>query len=165
MLSTPRATENRVQPMSPWKHPTRRRPARDASTDESTISNGDGDGPAAAATRRANDDAKTAAATATARRWKTGRSATSWSHRADDAVESVPTDDADDDFRRRPTAAARRLTDDGQRGAARPRRLRVPHCGMSGDIRSITTRLAGPPGGSLPSRRSTRSSTEQSSVR
>ena len=160
MLSTPRGTETRVQPMSPWKHPTRRRSARDES-----FSNGEGDGPAAAAARRANDDAKTAAATATARRWKTGRSATSWSHRDDDAVESVPTDDADDDFRRRPTAAARRLTDDGQRGAARPRRLRVPHCGMSGDIRSITTRLAGPPGGSLPSRRSTRSSTEQSSVR
>ena len=51
---------------------------------------------------------------------ETGRSATSWSHRDDDAVESVPTDDADDVFRRRTTAAARRLTDDGQRGATHP---------------------------------------------
>ena len=39
---------------------------------------------------------------------ETGRSATSWSHRDDDAVESVPTDDADDVFRRRPTTAAAR---------------------------------------------------------
>ena len=61
---------------------------------------------------------------------ETGRSATSWSHRDDDAVESLPTDNEGDLLWRRTTAAARRLTDDRQLDAARSTEyLSLPNAG------------------------------------
>jgi len=72
------------------------------------------------------------------------RGETSWSHR-------------DDELRRRTaTAAARPLTDDRQLRAVQRRRRSVPHCEMPGGIHSNTTRPTDDPGGSLPSRHSTR---------
>jgi len=98
-----------IQLPSPWKRPTRRQP------DELRRRRRLRSGGSPSRKRRCT---KSAAETSAARRWKRRRSATSWSHRDDNAVESVPTNNEDDALRGRPTAVALRLTDDRQLGDA-----------------------------------------------